>query len=83
MGHSRQTWRQVTHGCGIGASLPRLGGATGRRVTDATIALSGERLATSVILIPEVALDYIQLRSFQEQIAIGEENIKSSSTPRT
>jgi NodT family efflux transporter outer membrane factor (OMF) lipoprotein len=45
---------------------------------DATIALSEENIRdVQVILISEVALNYIQLRSFQEQIAIGKENIKS------
>lgn len=45
---------------------------------DATIELAEESLRdVQVVLVSEVALDYIQLRSFQEQIAIGEANIAS------
>lgn len=55
-------------------------GGTRRNVesADATVELAEESVRdVQVVLVSEVALDYIQLRSSQEQIAIGEANIAS------
>jgi outer membrane protein, multidrug efflux system len=73
--------RQNSFQTGLNASwvIDLFGGVRrGVEAADATITFSEENVRdVQVVLISEVALNYIQLRSFQEQIAIGEENIQS------